>query len=235
MNSRLKANKIKFVVIPIIIFIVVIILLLSMIIMREKSMKYVFSERLDKQVITIDDKKITLYDTCYYIIDVENTINEMAVAYNPNDPTEFWNTHFSNSMNSVFTRDYARKLVRELCIYDYIMEQEAYKKDVSLNDNEIAEAKEQASDFYEGLSEKAKKNTTITREAVEDVCLRKKLVTKYVELVAKNLKKEGYTDDMISQLNYDGTLYQNTIKKEYNIDYSEYEFNNLPMGSISIN
>ena len=34
---------------------------------------------------------------------------------------EFWNTHFKNSLDSVFTRDYAKQLAIDLCEYDFIM------------------------------------------------------------------------------------------------------------------
>ena len=219
----------------IIILVLMIAGLIAYAVVGELSRRYVIKKHLMSVIITVEDDNITLKDAAYYIIDVEKTIDGMAREYNPDDPKDFWKTHFKNSFDSVFTTDYAKKLVRELCIYDYIMEREAIKKGVSLTEYEIECAKQDSASFYNNLSDYVIKKLDINRDNMDETFERRALVKKYVENVAEELEKQGYSEEEISQLNYDGVLYQNTIKMQYNTSYSEKEFNKLPIGFITIN
>ena len=228
-----KAKKRK--IITLIICGIVILLLIFYAVMGELSRRYILRNHLDNVMVTIDGEGITLQEMAYYVIDVEDTINRMAIDYNPDKPEEFWNTHFSNSLDSVFTRDYAKKLVRELYIYDYVMEKEAIKKGYSLTLGEKNGAREDAGIFYDNLSEHTIKVLEVDEEQIVMIFERKMLVEKYVKKFADILESEGYTGDIASQLNFDGLFYQDKIKSEYDISFSELEFNRLPLGTITIN
>mgnify|MGYP000724359947 FL=1 len=68
--------------------------ILAILIVFNKSKDFVYNKHLDEAVISIDDENITLKDFSYYIYIVEKQINDMAIKYNPDDPNDFWNTHF---------------------------------------------------------------------------------------------------------------------------------------------
>ena len=85
-----------------------------------KNKDFIYEKHLQENVITINSENITLKDFSYYVYVVEKKINEMALQYNPDDANEFWNTHFKNSLDSVFTRDYAKQLAIDLCEYNGI-------------------------------------------------------------------------------------------------------------------
>ena len=128
-------------------------------------------------------------DFSYYVYVVEKKINEMALQYNPDDANEFWNTHFKNSLDSVFTRDYAKQLAIDLCEYDYIMEYESTVYNLYLTDSDKQSCKSNAHDTYEDMSEKAHNNTKLTEDDIYNILCRKKLVEKYVTRAAQKVQK----------------------------------------------
>lgn len=54
--------------------------------------------------------------------------------------------------------------------------------------------------------------------------------------VVKEMKDSGYEgDDLSSQLNFDGDFYNNNIKSQYNVEYVDTQWANLPIGKVTIN
>lgn len=231
-----KKDKVKYVVIPLVIVAVLIMVLVFIVYKKLTAPTYQLSENLDSTAITIDGNDITLRDTGVYIADVEEAFDKMAKAYNPNDPLEFWKVHFSAGPDSTFTNDYAKSYVKNLYVYDYVMEKEAAKKGMTLTDAEKQEAVQEGKDAYIDLTDKAIDTLGLTQQAVVVIYTRKKLVKKYVTNMVKEMKDSGYEgDDLSSQLNFDGDFYNNNIKTQYNIEYVDTQWENLPIGRITIN
>ena len=138
-------------------------------------------------------------------------------------------------MNSTFTDDYAKSMVRELYIYDYIMEKEAGTKGVALTDVEKSAAVKSGEEEYAKLTEKGKAALGITNELVVAYFLRRKLVEKYVTQAAEEIKNNGFQGDVSAQLNYNGEFYLNQIKSRYQVKYDQKQWDNMPMGKITIN
>lgn len=231
-----KNDRLKYVIVPLIIVAVLIIVLVFIVYKKLTAPTYQLSDNLDATVITIDGDNITLRDTGAYIADVEKTFDKMAKAYNPDDPLEFWKVHFSAGPDSTFTNDYAKSYVKNLYVYDYVMEKEAAKKGLTLTDAEKEEAVKEGKDAYIDLTDKAIESLGLTEQAMIVVYTRKKLVKKYVTNMVKEMKDSGYQgDDLSAQLNFDGDFYNNNIKTQYGISYDDKQWENLPIGTITIN
>ena len=55
---------------------------------KEKNI-FVYEEHLDDIVVTVGEKPVTLREFGYYIVKMESDVQEKALIYNPQDPTEY--------------------------------------------------------------------------------------------------------------------------------------------------
>lgn len=161
-KGTLKKKKVE--IITVCICVVLIAAILAILIVFNKSKDFVYNKHLDEAVISIDDENITLKDFSYYIYIVEKQINDMAIKYNPDDPNDFWNTHFKNSLDSVFTRDYAKQLAKDLCEYDYIMEKETAIHNIYVTESEKESIKADAKDTYDDFHKKLRTTQGLVRK-----------------------------------------------------------------------
>ena len=222
-------------IITVCICVVLIAAILAILIVFNKSKDFVYNKHLDEAVNSIDDENITLKDFSYYIYIVEKQINDMAIKYNPDDPNDFWNTHFKNSLDSVFTRDYAKQLAKDLCEYDYIMEKETAIHNIYVTESEKESIKADAKDTYDDFSQKAKDNTRLSEEDIYNILCRRKLVEKYAVRAAQQVKSDGFEGDSASLLDYDGEYYKEMIKSKYNVTENNKLLDKITMGRVTVN
>lgn len=232
-KGTLKKKKVE--IITVCICVVLIAAILAILIVFNKSKDFVYNKHLDEAVISIDDENITLKDFSYYIYIVEKQINDMAIKYNPDDPNDFWNTHFKNSLDSVFTRDYAKQLAKDLCEYDYIMEKETAIHNIYVTESEKESIKADAKDTYDDFSQKAKDNTRLSEEDIYNILCRRKLVEKYAVRAAQQVKSDGFEGDSASLLDYDGEYYKEVIKSKYNVTENNKLLDKITMGRVTVN
>ena len=232
-KGTLKKKKVE--IITVCICVVLIAAILAILIVFNKSKDFVYNKHLDEAVISIDDENITLKDFSYYIYIVEKQINDMAIKYNPDDPNDFWNTHFKNSLDSVFTRDYAKQLAKDLCEYDYIMEKETAIHNIYVTESEKESIKADAKDTYDDFSQKAKDNTRLSEEDIYNILCRRKLVEQYAVRAAQQVKSDGFAGDSASLLDYDGEYYKEMIKSRYNVTENNKLLDRITMGRVTVN
>ena len=232
-KGNLKKKKVE--IITVCICVVLIAAILAILIVFNKSKDFVYNKHLDEAVISIDDENITLKDFSYYIYIVEKQINDMAIKYNPDDPNDFWNTHFKNSLDSVFTRDYAKQLAKDLCEYDYIMEKETAIHNIYVTESEKESIKADAKDTYDDFSQKAKDNTRLSEEDIYNILCRRKLVEKYAVRAAQQVNSDGFAGDSASLLDYDGEYYKEMIKSKYNVTENNKLLDKITMGRVTVN
>ena len=232
-KSTFKKKRVE--IITVCICAVLIAAILVILIMFNKSKEFIYNKHLDEAVISIDDENITLKDFSYYIYIVEKQINEMAIKYNPDDPNDFWNTHFKNSLDSVFTRDYAKQLAKDLCEYDYIMEKEASIYNIYVTESEKESIKADAKDTYDDFSKKAKNNTRLSEEDIYNILCRRKLVEKYATRAAEQVRSDGFEGDSASLLDYDGDYYKEIIRSKYSITENNKLLDKITMGRVTVN
>lgn len=232
-KSTFKKKKVE--IITVCICAVLIAVILVILILFNKSKEFIYNKHLDEAVISIDDENITLKDFSYYIYIVEKQINEMAIKYNPDDPNDFWNTHFKNSLDSVFTRDYAKQLAKDLCEYDYIMEKEASVYNIYVTESEKESIKADAKDTYDDFSQKAKDNTRLSEADIYNILCRRKLVEKYATRAAEQVRSDGFEGDSASLLDYDGDYYKEIIRSKYSITENNKLLDKITMGRVTVN
>ena len=66
---------------------------------KEKNI-FVYEEHLNDIVVTVGEQSVTLREFGYYIAKMEKDVQEKALIYNPKDPMEYWNVHFSAGLDS---------------------------------------------------------------------------------------------------------------------------------------
>ena len=232
-KGALKNKKIE--VIALVILAAFIVALGFLVYRYNKNKDFIYEKHLQENVITINSENITLKDFSYYVYVVEKKINEMALQYNPDDANEFWNTHFKNSLDSVFTRDYAKQLAKDLCEYDYIMEKETAIHNIYVTESEKESIKADAKDTYDDFSQKAKDNTRLSEEDIYNILCRRKLVEKYAVRAAQQVKSDGFAGDSASLLDYDGEYYKEMIKSKYNVTENNKLLDKITMGRVTVN
>lgn len=193
-----------------------------------------YREHLEENAVIIDGTGVSFCNMAYYIAMVEQELQSMAIAYNPANPEEFWNVHFKDLENSAFTSTYAKNIVEELCVYDYVMEQEAIKNGFSLTEEQQKECKRLAVDFYYRMSYEGTENTGITIENLQPMIERNELVKNYVLNVAEEIKAQDEKAD-VSGLNYDGDYYNTTIKPQYKVEFNTGSWAQVKLGTITVN
>ncbi len=237
MSSRFRVSRmVKMIAIPVVIAAACLVVLGTILYRRLSEPEYAVSDHLDAVVMTIDGNPVTLKDTGVYIASIEKTVDAMARTYNADNPLEFWKVHFSAGENSTFTNEYAISYVQNLYVYDYVMEQEAYKKGLELSSAQTETARKEGTQAYAQLTDKARENLKLTEDDVIAVYTRKKLVSLYVNSVATEMINSGYEgDDLSTQLNVDGEFYNSSIKTNYDVKIITKEWEKLPIGSVTIN
>lgn len=208
--------------------------LLVMAYIKNKNSEYDIKKHINETAITVNGHDVSLKETMYYIKDVEDMINSMAVKYNPDEPNQFWNTHYSMGEDSVFIRDYAKEVAIDECIYDYVMELEAQSNGIYLTDYEVQAQEEAAQSYYESLDSQMLKTTGMTKDIAVEAFKRHTLVQKYVSKAVTDIDNRGYSgDDTLSQLSYSGEYYKQNILSKYSVSQNDEIWNNITMGTIT--
>lgn len=216
-------------------FIALIAVLTIIVVMRmEQNRNFVYDEHLQETAFSIDGENVTIQEISYYIWNVEKKFNEMAVAYNPDNPKEFWNTHFKAALDSTFTRDYAKRIAKEVSVYNCVMRKEADRYGVTLTTSEIQAVKEEASDCYAAMTSYAKEQTKIKEENLISIFEDEAVIRKFLEKAAEDITAQGFTGDLNQQLSYSGEYYNEYILTQYNVQYNDALWEKITMGTITL-
>lgn len=196
---------------------------------------FVYEESLDKTVLTVDDRQVTLREFGYYIYEVERFVGEQAVIYDASNPKEYWNKHFRAGRLGAFVSVMARDEAYSLCICDIIYEEMALREGYQLNDQEIAKAKEAADQIYSKMSEQQIAKTGLSLQLIEQIQCRKKLIAKFARDYVKTIDFTGYEGYREELLSAGGAYYQKEILPGHKVKCDEWIKNNLKFGKITIN
>lgn len=197
--------------------------------------KFVYEENLDETVLTVDDRQVTLREFGYYIYEVEQFVNEQAIAYDASHPLEYWNKHFRVGRIGAFVSVLARDEAYSLCICDMIYEDMAARQGYSLSKEEQDEAAAEADKMYRKMSDWQLSKTGLTREIMEQIKCRKKLIAKFAKDYVRSIDftgYEGYREELISA---GGKYYEKQILPQHKVKYNENIKNGLKFGRITVN
>lgn len=195
--------------------------------------RFDYQESLDEIVLTIDDTNISLKELSYYIMQVEATGEELAKAYNANNPLAYWNMYMNDTKESGYVTDLARRAAINFCIRDNIYAKEAAKADMDLTADELSDLKYDAEKKYELMKQKQRSATMLTAQDFEIILYKERLAHKYIEQLVKNDDSDVLTA-IVLKYDVDGTYYEQ-LKSGYTITTNDKIIGQIKVGFITIN
>ncbi len=167
----------------------------------------VFSASLDKKAVTIDGTEHLLRETAFYISYEEGIVQDQAIAYNSDNPIEYWNVH----MNGNFVKLRAKEECMNMFVHDVIFYEMAEKEGIALTYEETEYALATASDYWADMTDYAKKNLSITENELTETLYKMALAQKYQDIYAE-LNDSEASDFDVGKPGYELILNEHIIK-----------------------
>ena len=228
MRDRKRYNQIAIIIFLIATFLLVCYLFYSK--WRKEKNIFVYEEHLNDIVVTVGEQPVTLREFGYYIAKMEKDVQEKALIYNPKDPMEYWNVHFSAGLDSGYMFEYAWNYALADCICDLIFAKKAQDEGYSLSDNGYEQAKIQAEELYTILSTKQIEKTGLTIDLFTMVEERRLLVQSYTNSFMEENELSGYVDNIMECISGNDNMVM-SLEVICNEDMK----NNIRMGTITVN
>ena len=228
MNNRKRHNLIA-IIITLICILLLVCYTFYMKWQKEKNI-FVYEEHLNDIVVTVGEQPVTLREFGYYIAKMEKDVQEKALIYNPKDPMEYWNVHFSAGLDSGYMFEYAWNYALADCVCDLIFVQKAQDEGYSLSENGYKQAKIQAEEFYTMLSTEQIEKTGLTIDLITMVEERRLLVQLYTNSFMEVNELSEYVDNIMECISGN-----NSMVMESQVICNEDMENNIRMGTITVN
>ena len=195
----------------------------------QKITEFHYGNYADKTVITMKSGEVNLRELTYYFMIEEESVNEAALAYNPDNPKEYWGLYIENT----FVNKEAKKTALNYFLRDRIYAKRAKEKGMKLTDAEKDEIALTAKEMYEGLTEK-QQTLGITKKDLKKSLTQNKLANKWVLSLAK---KKGLTmsEEVLSAYYGINSKYFKILKKEQKEHYKKTDLDKISLGSLTIN
>ncbi|MDE6529599.1 MAG: hypothetical protein K2K96_02365 [Lachnospiraceae bacterium] len=217
----------------ILIFVLVIFSLMTAVTIYHLKTVFIFEDDLAEPVVTIDGTVVTLKEISYYIMEVENTGDEFARVYNPDNPIEYWSLFMNEETSAGYVSDLARTAALDYCIRDNIYYLEAVRAGVELTDEEQESVRTDAEDYYAQMTERQRKVTQLVTEDLELIIEKVTLTQKY--MIQLSLQEDASVLEAVA-LHYDvGGDYYESLKDSYAIKVNEKIWDQVHPGHITIN
>jgi len=228
MNNRKRHNLIAI----IISFICILLLVCYTFYMKWQKEKniFVYEEHLNDIVVTVGEQSVTLREFGYYIAKMEKDVQEKALIYNPKDPMEYWNVHFSAGLDSGYMFEYAWNYALADCVCDLIFVQKAQDEGYSLSENGYKQAKIQAEELYTMLSTEQIEKTGLTIDLIKMIEERRLLVQSYTNSFMEENELSGYVDNIMECISRN-----NSMIMDSEVICNEDMKDNIRMGTITVN
>ncbi|KSV59400.1 hypothetical protein [Acetivibrio ethanolgignens] len=168
---------------------------------------FVVEDHLEDTLLTIGGEKVTLRDSLYYIMLVENESNEKAESYSEAAKKSFWNI---KTGDEGYVSQVAKKVILQQMIKDEILYQEAVKNDWEIDDTQVKNAVTQV---WAEMSPYQKELTGYTRESLEE---------RLKKAYAGQAYGEVYGEDF------------DEIKEEYQVTVDEKLWESIEMGRVTL-
>lgn len=224
----------KSVIITICIFSIVVLAFLVSLLFRWIT-KFRYEKNLDETVITVDSNDITLREFGYYIYTVEDFVQAEALAYDSENPTQWWNTHFSAGMDSEFVCDTAKETAINMCVCREVYFEEAKNTGMTLSKKEVENAASEAVEIYRNLNSYQRSKTGLTKEIILECKKKETLGSKYANSLTETIDFEKLGLDPETELNWDGNYYKGNILSMHDVEKNDRILDNIIMGKITVN
>lgn len=199
----------------------------------KKSMEFSYEKKRLSPVITVSDNIVTLKDFSYYIIEMENKGNEVALIYDESNPTAYWNLYMNDASDSGYVTDLARRTAINYCVRDNIYAIEAVNAGINLTEEELDEISYDAKQYYDEISDKGISNLGVDVLSLEKAMRTESLAYKYIAYLAEN-DEDGVLQSVV--LKYDvGGKYYEALKNDYKVVIDHEILNEIRFGFVTIN
>ena len=235
MKLKKSVKKTIIAIISVLAFFVVIGLLIGVILFVKKPNRFEYKDHLDEVVITVDQRNITLREFGYYVYQIEGYTQEQALVYNPDNPAEWWNTHFSSGPDSQFVCDYAKDVAVNLCIADEIFYEEAKKQGLELNEDGDEKVKTDTQEMINKMDSVQMSSTGLDEKIISELKKKQLLSTTYAEFLVNTVDFSEYDEDPYKLVNWDGAYYQEEILPKHSVQINDELLGKITFGKITVN
>lgn len=216
------------------IFVFVIAAILAVLVVYRVKTGFVFESDLDQPVLTIDETVVTLKEISYYIMEVENTGDEYARIYNPDNPLEYWGLYMNEETSAGYVSDLARTAAMNYCIRDNLYYLEAEKAGMELTEEEREDVQTDAKDYYANMSQRQKEVTQLLPEDLEIILEKITLTRKYMLQLSSQEEDVSALEAVTVHYDVGGDYYEG-LKNSYTVKVNERIWEQIRPGHITIN
>lgn len=188
-----------------------------------------YGNYVDRTVITMKSGKVKLRELSYYFMIEEESVNESAIAYNPDNPKEYWGLYIENT----FVNKEAKKTAINYFLRDRIFAKRAKAKGLKLSKTEKEEIRLKAKEMYAGLTKK-QKSLKMTKKDLKKALTENKLANNWVISLAE---KKGLTmsEEVLNAYYGIESRYFKILKKQQKVRYNKAVLDKISLGSLTIN
>ncbi|MGN1176788.1 MAG: hypothetical protein ACI4S1_15175 [Roseburia sp.] len=185
----------------------------------------VFRDSLDKVVVTVDGKDLTIKEIAFYVAYEETTIEEQAYVYDPEDTGAYWKLHIDGQ----FIRVAGKQAALDMAIHDEIFYELAQKEGLTLSEEEQVALNNKESDFWSDLTDEQKEKLGVTEDQIKETITHLALAEKYQNFLAEQSVDDSYDSYSISGENYQKILDEHSVKVRDKV------WDKIDFGSIVVN
>lgn len=185
----------------------------------------VFRDSLDKVVVTVDGKDLTIKEIAFYVAYEETTIEEQAYVYDPEDTGAYWKLHIDGQ----FIRVAGKQAALDMAIHDEIFYELAQKEGLTLSEEEQVVLNNKESDFWSDLTDEQKEKLGVTEDQIKETITHLALAEKYQNFLAEQSVDDSYDSYSISGENYQKILDEHSVKVRDKV------WDKIDFGSVVVN
>jgi len=189
-----------------------------------------FTKELTEVAYTYKNQEVLLSEVAYYIMIEEETVNDVALEYDPENPNTYWNLHISQT----FVSEEAAKTAREYSIRDQLYSIEAKAVGVKLAPEEMKDIKTKAKAMIQDMTEKQSSVLQLREKQIEEALIQNLLADKLVLFLAEKNQVEK-SEKVLSAYYGINSKYFQELKKTYQVKINKELWKQISLGDISIN
>ncbi|SFQ35483.1 hypothetical protein SAMN02910358_01714 [Lachnospiraceae bacterium XBB1006] len=191
--------------------------------------RFEYGKCADDVAISMKQGDVKLRELTYYFMVEEESVNEQALTYNPDNPKEYWGLYINNA----FVNKEAKNVALKYFLRDRMYAGIAMEAGMKLSKSEKAEIKEQAKGMYENLTEK-QKTLDITEEDLRRSLTENKLAGKWVISLAEK-EKLTMSEEVLSAYYGIHSDYFKEQRAKSNVHLKKELLDHISLGGLTIN
>lgn len=183
-----------------------------------------YASSLGEVAAVVNGEELTLRELAFYVAYEEAQVHEQAVAYNPDNPAEYWNVR----IDKLLVRAAARNAAIKMAVHDVIFSQMGEADGVALTEEEERILLYEQENFWQDLVEDGKTaGLGVTREDIFASMRRIALAEEYQAVY------EQVQGAQAGDYDYDETVYEDFLDTQ---DYEIYSnvWKRVDFGNVTL-